>query len=725
MAEITPNVVVSMPSQLFTAARSFKALANGRIYIGKIDSDPTQRENQIPVYMEREDGNLIEVSQPIIINSAGYPVYNGQISKFVTVEGHSMAVYDSYNVQQFYFQNVLKYDPDQFEIRFREELKNDGAKDIGFKHPLYNSIHRTLQSKNEDLLSIQDLGAISGIPSSEVDDKVIAVFNDNAGLLIPAGFEYVTAKSLLTEAGKKFSIVCPNGKATIRSSGAYTQLSQNGKFQFQGCMFQNIDFVGSGTDDAKSLHMQNVPGNFVANFTTSECTWSGFYTVWDATWIAVYHYHPVFGEVNSGLGYILKTPVNDAYPFSSFNLNRMDQPIFLNTVCRGLFHIVGGFDFILNQPWFEKMTIGNATAAIRLKQFFDFRMTRVWFENFKTKYLIHLDSDGKEGAQCDLISIEGMHINNSNPDSGFSGLILENYPEYSGNFTDPKITLKDILEYNTSNSGWHLLRCSDATRDVINRAESFYSLSGLRLRPGQPNLSNGMTVTRAADNSANADIDNFFRGISSDSLKLSSGNLRRITSQSPSRLFDQSINFNNAGTAGTYFQIGSDQTLNINRNEVRPGRANAQTCGTSAFPWAGGYTQSAFQTLSDRNAKQDEEDIPDAVLDAWGGVNYVLFRIKAQVKEKSEMGLEARKHVGVIAQDIRSAFERHGVDPFALGILCWESAAEIPTTIEIIDGEEVIMPGTPAHEGYTVRYEELLCLEAAFMRRELNRLKKK
>ncbi|WP_374930243.1 phage tailspike protein [Serratia marcescens] len=112
---IIPNVVVSMPSQLFTLARSFKAAANGRIYIGKIDTDPTIPENQIQVYLENEDGSSIPVSQPIIIGPGGYPVYNGQIAKFVTVQGHSMAVYDAFNVQQFYFHNVLKYDPDQFK----------------------------------------------------------------------------------------------------------------------------------------------------------------------------------------------------------------------------------------------------------------------------------------------------------------------------------------------------------------------------------------------------------------------------------------------------------------------------------------------------------------------------------------------------------------------------------------------------------------------------------
>lgn len=116
MTDIITNVVIGMPSQLFTMARSFKAVANGKIYIGKIDTDPVNPENQIQVYMENEDGSHVPVSQPIIINAAGYPVYNGQIAKFVTVQGHSMAVYDAYGSQQFYFPNVLKYDPDQLSV---------------------------------------------------------------------------------------------------------------------------------------------------------------------------------------------------------------------------------------------------------------------------------------------------------------------------------------------------------------------------------------------------------------------------------------------------------------------------------------------------------------------------------------------------------------------------------------------------------------------------------
>lgn len=131
MSDITANVVVSMPSQLFTMARSFKAVANGKIYIGKIDTDPVNPENQIQVYVENEDGSHVPVSQPIIINAAGYPVYNGQIAKFVTVQGHSMAVYDAYGAQQFYYPNVLKYDPDQLKQNL---ISSTGSQLIGTNH---------------------------------------------------------------------------------------------------------------------------------------------------------------------------------------------------------------------------------------------------------------------------------------------------------------------------------------------------------------------------------------------------------------------------------------------------------------------------------------------------------------------------------------------------------------------------------------------------------------
>lgn len=192
MSDITANVVVSMPSQLFTLARSFKAAANGRIYIGQIDTDPTIPSNQIQVYVEGEDEPLIPVAQPVIINAGGYPVYNGQISKFVTVQGHSMAVYDAYGAQQFYFPNILRYNPDQLRADLLVEggpfLVDDSRVEVLQPD---TGVARSQHSKNRDAISIKDFSDAqpAGNDWTSVFQKAIddTALKGNGTLFIPDG----------------------------------------------------------------------------------------------------------------------------------------------------------------------------------------------------------------------------------------------------------------------------------------------------------------------------------------------------------------------------------------------------------------------------------------------------------------------------------------------------------------------------------------------------------
>lgn len=144
MSDISANIVVSSPSNLFTKLNSFNPVSNGMIFIGKIDTDPVQVENRIQVYLESEDGSHIPVEQPLIINAGGYPVYNGQLAKFVTVEGHSMAIYNASGVQEFYYSNVLKYDPDQLQLILASDI---GANYVGIKKlGLPNNVPTTIGS---------------------------------------------------------------------------------------------------------------------------------------------------------------------------------------------------------------------------------------------------------------------------------------------------------------------------------------------------------------------------------------------------------------------------------------------------------------------------------------------------------------------------------------------------------------------------------------------------
>ena len=83
----------------------------------------------------------------------------------------------------------------------------------------------------------------------------------------------------------------------------------------------------------------------------------------------------------------------------------------------------------------------------------------------------------------------------------------------------------------------------------------------------------------------------------------------------------------------------------------------------------------------------------------------------------------ARIHVGAIAQRVLAAFSKAGMDASRYGFFChdeWEQTQEVRGP----EGE-ILMPYSPAGDCYSLRYEEALCIEAAYMRRENARLKKR
>lgn len=260
MSDIIPNVVVSMPSQLFTLARKFQAASNGKIFIGKIDTDPTIPENQIQVYLENEDGTTVPVSQPLIINQAGYPVYNGQIAKFVTVQGHSMAVYDSYGAQQFYYPNVLKYDPDQLRTELSGAggslLVGHGDKTVGYE------IDRIVK-KSGDVVYFSDYMQSDYLPGMTIDDELLAVVSDiNAidnsewnGKPVTLEFPSGHFKHSVTVKFTRPVVMVSNGDTKLEFTGAGNQIvfgpdgitfnGENGGIDHK--LHVTYGFVGKGT----------------------------------------------------------------------------------------------------------------------------------------------------------------------------------------------------------------------------------------------------------------------------------------------------------------------------------------------------------------------------------------------------------------------------------------------------------------------------------------------
>ncbi|EFN5154739.1 hypothetical protein FQH28_21860 [Escherichia coli] len=278
---INANVVVSMPSQLFTMARSFKAVANGKIYIGKIDTDPVNPENRIQVYVENEDGSHVPVSQPIIINAAGYPVYNGQVSKFVTVQGHSMAVYDAYGVQQFYYPNVLKYDPDQFKTQLEAA---QGASLVGYRYKdAPNATVRKVSDVLDERVSLWDFHCDSSgnviQPGPNVDSRqyiqnAIDYLNAHGGgtLVIPPGkwwlnsygrpekiSSYAGVIQLLSNVDIYFEVGSTVALTTFFNEKAYCVFCGfNGNDPATSASLNNCHIYGSGIIDCGPTNKQPI-----------------------------------------------------------------------------------------------------------------------------------------------------------------------------------------------------------------------------------------------------------------------------------------------------------------------------------------------------------------------------------------------------------------------------------------------------------------------------------
>ncbi|EMB4292218.1 right-handed parallel beta-helix repeat-containing protein [Enterobacter roggenkampii] len=230
MADIIPNVVVTNPRPIFTDSRTFRAVANGRIYIGEIDTDPTIPSNQIPVYVQNEDGSTVQIPQPLVINAAGKIVYGGQVVKVVTVKGHSMAVYDAYGTQVDYIADVLKYDPDQFKQQLEDQFA-DGSfpETVKYKHGLPatvdGAVMQTVQEKLDGFVFLEDFG---GKDDNGVTDNSLAfqkAFAAGERRIYLKGSGVYAMKTRDIELPDRYFITSATQKAEIKYLGSDTTFS--------------------------------------------------------------------------------------------------------------------------------------------------------------------------------------------------------------------------------------------------------------------------------------------------------------------------------------------------------------------------------------------------------------------------------------------------------------------------------------------------------------------
>lgn len=297
MTDITANVVVSNPRPIFTESRSFKAVANGKIYIGKIDTDPVNPANQIPVYIENEDGSHVQIAQPLIINAAGKIVYNGQLVKIVTVQGHSMAIYDAYGSQVDYIANVLKYDPDQFKQQLEGQFADGSFPEIvkykyGLPSTVDGAVYRTVQDKIDDFVNSSDFGLVGdGSDESEIMQKAVdaAAASNSKTLYIGSGVYKVSGVSIKSPitvigSGRKSCELQPavSGVPVFSVSGTGREYEN----RVSDVCFKGITFSNPG-DGSPFL----ITAQYTNHFRITQCT------VYHGVVQLHAYYYPTFYEV--------------------------------------------------------------------------------------------------------------------------------------------------------------------------------------------------------------------------------------------------------------------------------------------------------------------------------------------------------------------------------------------------------------------------------------------
>ena len=185
-------------------------------------------------------------------------------------------------------------------------------------------------------------------------------------------------------------------------------------------------------------------------------------------------------------------------------------------------------------------------------------------------------------------------------------------------------------------------------------------------------------------------------------------------------------------TGNIEFEGGSFTVPGLLRSKVD----NTSSLGTSSTRWSQVFAGTGTINTSDYRCKQNIANPTQALLKAWGNVGFKVFQFKDAVEKKGESS--ARYHVGVIAQDVQSAFSAQGLDASKYGLFCHDSWEDEYETIEVVDQPEVLNEAgevaTPAithteqrkvldaGDRFGVRYEEALALECAYLRDRLSKI---
>jgi len=209
---------------------------------------------------------------------------------------------------------------------------------------------------------------------------------------------------------------------------------------------------------------------------------------------------------------------------------------------------------------------------------------------------------------------------------------------------------------------------------------------------------NVATVTEILSSHGNGRYDAEFQGnaeVAITAKATSTGNSIQLYSQT-------TLQYLQASNEALHY-IGASEKARLTSSAFRPGADGGTTLGTSSIKWGQIYSTVGTISTSDERAKQDIEDLTTGELAVATALKGLIkkFRYRGAVEAKGD---NARTHVGVIAQDVKAAFEAQGLNGFDYGILCYDEWDDVYE--KNIDNEEVLKQS--AGNSYSIRYDELI-----------------
>lgn len=230
-----------------------------------------------------------------------------------------------------------------------------------------------------------------------------------------------------------------------------------------------------------------------------------------------------------------------------------------------------------------------------------------------------------------------------------------------------------------------------------------------------------------------------FTGTQFDSDRYTNGEIREHSQYYTRIKMAQPWHFCTQDASDTILEIQKTTSGSIVAGiRIRPATDNAIDFGSAYGRWANVYAGTDTINTSDAREKTSVTAPNEALMRAWGKVNFKAFQFMDAIEKKGE---NARIHFGIIAQQVQEAFTSEGLDASRYALFCYDKWDNEYEDVEVIDVEATydgngneLTPQishtekklvTPAGDRYGIRYSEALALECAYQRWKLEKLEEK